>query len=146
AGGAFACLAVVPLLNTLGGPNAVICAALAMALAAGIWAETKVQRKVAMAMVALLIALIGANHSERLIDVVYAKGSLDGYVFDEFARWNAISRVEVANRDEHEKWAEIDADANTLIVNADPQDPKAITYVKTWAPASAIPNALRPRG
>lgn len=146
AGGAFACLAVVPLLNRLGAPNAVICAALAMALAAGTWAGSKIQRRVAIALVVLLAALVGANRSERLIDVVYAKGSLDGYLFDEFARWNAISRVEVPNRDGRQKWAEIDADANTLIVNADPQDPKAISYVETWAPASAIPNLLRPRG
>lgn len=145
-GGAFACLAVVPLLNTLGGPNVVVCAALAMALAAGIWADTKVQRKVSIAMVALLIALIAANHSQRLIDVVYAKGSSDGYLFDEFARWNAISRVEVLSWDGPDKWASIDAVAATLIVNADPQDPKSISYVKKWAPSSGIPNVLRPTG
>lgn len=145
-GGAFACLAVVPLLNTLGGPNAVVCAALAMALAAGIWADSKVLRKVSIAMVVLLMALIAANHSQRLVDVVYAKGSSDGYLFDEFARWNAISRVEVQSRDGHDKWAEIDADAATLLVNADPQDPKAISYVKKWAPTSAMVSLLRPAG
>lgn len=145
-GGALACLAVVPLLNTLGGPNTVVCAALTMALAAGIWADTKVQRRVSIALVVLLMALVAANRSQRLIDVVYAKGSLDGYVFDEFARWNAISRVEVQSRDGHDKWADIDADAATLLVNADPQDPKAISYVKKWAPSSAIPSLLRPTG
>src|SRR5207237_1647379 len=36
-GGAAACLAVVPLLNAVGGPNAVVFAALAMACAAAIW-------------------------------------------------------------------------------------------------------------
>jgi hypothetical protein len=146
AGGALACLVVVPLLNTLGGPNAVVCAALAIAWAAGIWADTKMQRKVSLAMVGLLIALIAANHSQRLIDVVYAKGSSDGYLFDEFARWNAISRVEVLSRDGQAKWATIDADAATLLVNADPQDPKSISYVKKWAPSSGIPSLLRPTG
>src|SRR4029077_9426574 len=131
AGGALACLMAVPLLNTLGGPNAVVCAALVMALAAGVWADTRMWRKVSIAMVVLLMALIAANRSQRLIDVVYAKGSLDGYLFSEFARWNAISRVQVSTRGGLEKWAEIDADANTLIVNADPQDPKTISYVKT---------------
>jgi hypothetical protein len=146
AGGAFACLAVVPLLNTLGAPNVVVGAALAIALAAGIWADTKMPRNVSIAMVGLLIALIAANHSQRLIDVVYAKGSSDGYLFDEFARWNAISRVEVLSRDGHNTWATIDADAATLLVNADPQDPKSISYVKKWAPSSGIPNLLRPTG
>jgi len=146
AGGALACLMAVPLLNTLGGPNAVVCAALVMALAAGVWADTRMWRKVSIAMVVLLMALIAANRSQRLIDVVYAKGSLDGYLFSEFARWNAISRVQVSTRGGLEKWAEIDADANTLIVNADPQDPKTISYVKTRTPASAIPSLLRPSG
>src|SRR6201998_338842 len=40
AGGALSCLALVPLLNWLGGPNAVIFAALAMAGAAVIWADS----------------------------------------------------------------------------------------------------------
>jgi hypothetical protein len=145
-GGAFACLAVVPLLNKLGGPNVVICAALAMALAAGIWADTKLRLTVSTAMVVLLISLIAANHSQRLIDVVYAKGSSDGYLLGEFAQWNAISRVEVHSWDGRDKWANIDADAATLIVNADPQDPKSISYVKKWAPSSGIPSLLRPTG
>ena len=119
-GGAFACLAIVPLLNSLGAPNAVFFAALAMALAAGIWAETKPQRRISVAMVALFIALIAVNHSERRIDVVYAKGSEDGYLLDEFAQWNAISRVEVDSFDGLNKRASIDADASTLIVSADP--------------------------
>lgn len=145
-GGALACLAVVPLLNKVGGPNAVICASMAMALAAGIWADTKLQRRVSIAMVALLIVLIGANHSQGLIDVVYAKGSSDGYLFDEFSQWNAISRVEVRSMDGSNKWADIDADAATLVVNADPQDPEAVSYVKKWAPSFGIPSLLRPKG
>jgi predicted membrane-bound spermidine synthase len=145
-GGAFACLAIVPLLNSLGAPNAVFFAALAMALAAGIWAETKPQRRISVAMVALFIALIAVNHSERRIDVVYAKGNEDGYLLDEFAQWNAISRVEVDSFDGLNKRASIDADASTLIVSADPQDPNTIPYVKRWAPSSAIPSLLRPTG
>ena len=145
-GGALACLAVVPLLNTLGGPNTALCAAVAMALAAGVWANTTLRRRSSITMVMLLIMLVAANRSERLIDVVYAKGSLNGYLFSEFARWNAISRVQVTTRGGLEKWAEIDADANTLIVNADPQVSNSISYVKLRTPASAIPSLLRPRG
>jgi hypothetical protein len=145
-GGAFGCLAVVPLLNTLGGPSAVICAALALALAAGIWADTKIQRKISIGLVLLLIALVVSNHSQRAIDVVYAKGSFVQQSSVEFARWNALSRVEVFNWAENGKWANIDADASTLIVSADPRDPESVSYVKKWAPSSAIPNLLRPKG
>ena len=40
-GGALACLAVVPLLNWLGGPNAILVAGIALAAAAMIWAESR---------------------------------------------------------------------------------------------------------
>src|SRR5258706_10386504 len=38
-GGSLACLAIVPLLNWLGGPNAIVFAALAMAAAAVLWSQ-----------------------------------------------------------------------------------------------------------
>jgi hypothetical protein len=40
-GGALACLAVVPLLNWIGGPNTVLFAGMLMALASAVWASTK---------------------------------------------------------------------------------------------------------
>src|SRR5208283_5180848 len=43
-GGAMACLAVVPLLNWLGGPNAILVASVALAFAAMIWAEARTMR------------------------------------------------------------------------------------------------------
>src|SRR6266852_2587899 len=45
AGGALACLAIVPLLNWLGGPNTVLFAGLVMALAGGVWAVSVAVRK-----------------------------------------------------------------------------------------------------
>ncbi len=146
-GGSLACLAVVPFLNKLGGPNAVLCAALATALAAVIWADTKVHLTVSMAMVVLLMSLLAANHSQTFIDVVFEKGTKDRYLFGEFAKWNAISRVEVRGGwDDREKWADIDADASTLIPSADPGDPKSISYVEKWAPSSTMLDVLRPTG
>ncbi len=146
-GGSLACLAVVPFLNKLGGPNAVLCAALATALAAVIWADTKVHLTVSMAIVVLLMSLLAANHSQTFIDVVFEKGTKDRYLFGEFAKWNAISRVEVRGGwDEHDKWADIDADASTLIASADPGDPKSISYVEKWAPSSTMLDVLRPTG
>src|SRR5579859_5662536 len=73
-GGALACLAVVPLLNWLGGPNAILMSAIALATAAVLWAETGFARRNATLLALALIVLTAANYSGRLIDVVYAKG------------------------------------------------------------------------
>src|SRR3984957_3358728 len=73
-GGALACLAVVPLLNWVGGPNVVLVAGATMAAAATIWAEHRSLRRNAALLMFAMLALIAANYSGRLIDVVYAKG------------------------------------------------------------------------
>src|ERR1700740_108910 len=49
-GGAAACLAIVPLLNWIGGPNTILFAAMAMAVAAGIWSSRSGVRKIATAL------------------------------------------------------------------------------------------------
>ena len=118
AGGALACLAVVPLLNWLGGPNAILFAGAVAATAAIIWATPGNAKKLAFGIGGLLLMLIAANYSGRLIDVVYAKGIFRDASWVEFARWNAISRVEV-DRQGGAKAVVIDADASTYIMNAD---------------------------
>src|SRR5271169_883272 len=94
-GGALACLAIVPLLNWLGGPNTVLFAAAMAAIAGAVWATTGATRKVTAGIVFALLLVIAANHSGRWADVIYAKGKLRDA--SEFARWNAISRIEVDN-------------------------------------------------
>src|SRR6185437_5923413 len=106
-GGASACILLVPLLNVLGGPNAVLCSAVLMAIAAAVWSETRAMRAVALAIVIAYLALIAANHNGRLIDIIYAKGARRSGV--EFARWNALSRVEV-DQVGQSKYVVIDAD------------------------------------
>src|SRR5437660_8446561 len=66
AGGASACLAVVPLLNLIGAPNALLFAAFAMALAGAIWADRKRPRALGLALAAVFAVLIAANHSGKL--------------------------------------------------------------------------------
>ena len=145
-GGALACLAVVPLLNWLGGPNAILVASVALAFAAMIWAEARAWRRNAAWLALALAVLIAANYSGRLIDVVYAKGMFRDPAWVEFARWNAISRVEV----DRQGWAKaivIDADANTYIMNADLAHIKGTDW--EWNLMSRPPslaNVLRPRG
>ncbi|HLJ87163.1 MAG TPA: hypothetical protein VKZ53_10090 [Candidatus Angelobacter sp.] len=178
-GGALACLAVVPLLNILGAPNALLFSCLVMAIGAALWssidapstentAHLKVEqsriRMAAIITAAGFAVLMAANHSGRLVDVVYAKGIFRDSKWVEFAQWNAISRIEVNNQN-GARYVVIDADATSAIMNADPghwdqeqnQNP---TPVFTGLPehssfnwkkslmsaAPAVANVLRPHG
>jgi spermidine synthase len=145
-GGALACLAIVPLLNGVGGPNVILVAAAVMAAAGFIWAEFRPTRRNAAALALALVALIGANHSSRLIDVVYAKGMFRDPAWVEFARWNALSRVEV-DRQGQAKAIVIDADASTYIMNADVSQWHRTEWEHDLMSAPpALANVLRPRG
>jgi spermidine synthase len=145
-GGALACLAIVPLLNWFGGPNVVLFAGTTMAAAGAIWTDQRSVRRNAVLLMLALLAVIGGNYSGRLIDVVYAKGMFRDPAQVEFARWNALSRVEV----DRKGWAKvvvIDADANTYIMNADVSrwhDTEWEADLMSAPPALA--NVLRPRG
>jgi spermidine synthase len=146
AGGALACLAIVPLLNWIGGPNTILAAAVVMAAAAMVWAGSPNTRKVAAAVAALFVVLIAANHSNRLIDVVYAKGMFRDPTWVEFSRWNALSRVEV-DRQGQAKTIVIDADASTYIMNCDLTHWRGSEWEHNLMSAPpALANVLRPRG
>ena len=145
-GGAMACLAIVPLLNWVGGPNVILVAAIAMAAAGIIWTANPFVRRIAGVLALALAALVAANHSGKLIDVVYAKGMFRDPAWVEFARWNALSRVEV-DRQGQAKAVVIDADASTYIMNAD----LARWHDTEWeydlmSAPPAMANVLRPHG
>ncbi len=145
-GGALACLALVPLLNWIGGPNVIVFAGAAMAAAAAIWAGSRPVRRNAGVLALALLVLIGANYSGRLIDVVYAKGMFRDPAQVEFARWNALSRVEV-DRKNGAKVVVIDADANTYIMNADLAHWHDTEWERDLMSAPpALANVLRPHG
>ena len=145
-GGALACLAVVPLLNGLGGPNTIIFSAIALGVAGAIWAEGRSSRRQSVAIAAVLSLLIAANYSGRLIDVVYAKGMFRDPAWVEFARWNALSRVEV-DRQGQAKAVVIDADASTYIMNADLSHWQGTEWEHNlMAAPPALANVLRPHG
>ncbi len=141
-GGALACLALVPLLNFIGGPNTVLFAAVAVSAAGIAWAEPGVRRIPATVTVALLV-LIAVNFRGKLIDIVYAKGMKRDTPL--FAKWNALSRVEVDDVN-GARAIVIDADANTYIMNTDPHrwDPKY--QHNLMSAASSLANVLRPDG
>ena len=157
-GGALACLAVVPLLNGIGGPNAILFSALVMAAAAMIWQRGPVlakrqdgrgrpslHRLFPLLAGTMLVLLIVVNHSGRLIDVIYAKGMFRDRSWVEFAKWNAISRVEV-DRQGDAKVVVIDADASTYIMNTDPHHWGAGWEKDLMSAPAALTNVLRPHG
>lgn len=145
-GGALACLAIVPLLNWLGGPNAILVAGIALAGAAMLWADTRRARKQAGFLAAALVLLTLGNYSGRLIDIVYAKGKFRDPAWVEFARWNALSRVEVDNQGQA-KVIVIDADASTYIMNADVSRWHETAWERALMSAPpALANVLRPHG
>ncbi|HMG99824.1 MAG TPA: hypothetical protein VK555_00355 [Terriglobales bacterium] len=145
-GGALACVGIVPLLNFLGGPNTILFAALIAAVAGSVWATAANVRRVTLTLASVLLGLIAANHSGKLMDVVYAKGAFRDPKMVEFARWNAISRVEV-DRQDNAKVIVIDADANTFIMNSDPKRWQGTAWQKNLMSAPpALVNVLRPHG
>jgi hypothetical protein len=162
AGGATACLAVVPLLNVIGAPNALLLASACMAVAATLWADQIKLRRAAYSLAALFVLLIAANYSGKIIDVIYAKGVYRDPKWIEYSRWNAISRIEV---DTHlgGRYVVIDADATTAIMNVDPahwEQNASATPMYTGLPetsgfnwkkslmsaAPSVANVLRPHG
>jgi hypothetical protein len=146
-GGAFACLAVVPLLNWIGGPNAIVFAGMTMAIAAVIWSRSSRTRNPSAVLAGVLLLLIAINHDGRSIDVIYAKGMFRDQSWVEFARWNAISRVEVDNQGKGGKAIVIDADASTYIMNVDPHSWQGTDWQKNLMSAPpALANVLRPHG
>lgn len=143
-GGALACLFTVPALNWLGGPNAILCSALALAIAAALWSDKLRMRNVGLALGAIFVALIALNLHGRLFDIIYAKGMYRNPKYIQYSKWNAISRVEVDNQGGAPVIV-IDADATTYIPHPDPND------VEKWEPGlmAAVPgvvNVVRPTG
>ncbi|HEV2689980.1 MAG TPA: hypothetical protein VGV35_15580, partial [Bryobacteraceae bacterium] len=83
----------------------------------------------------------------RLIDVIYAKGIFRDKSWVEFARWNAISRVEVDRQGDGGKAIVIDADASTYIMGVDPHAWQGTPWQKNlMASPPALANVLRPHG
>ncbi len=145
AGGALACLAIVPLLNWLGGPNTVFFTGVCMAAAGTIWAVDRKARRSAAGRALFILVMIAVNYSGKLFDIVYAKGGFRDSAWVEFARWNAISRVEVDSQGKG-KAIVIDADASTYLMNVDPKHWQGGWERNLMSAPPALANVLRPHG
>src|SRR6185437_8942047 len=128
-----------------GGPNAVLFSALVAAIAALVWAPNIAMKKRTGTLAVFVLLVIGLNHSGKVADIVWAKGIRRQNV--EFARWNAISRVEVDRQQDGARIVVIDADANTFIMNADPRQWDGSEWQRRlMSSPPAMVNVLSPRG
>jgi hypothetical protein len=144
-GGAAACLAVVPLLNWIGAPNSILFAGLIAGVNAAVWSVSPRLRKLSLGLAGILTVLIALNASDRLMDVIWAKGVRRNNV--EFSRWNAISRVDVLRNDDGGRVIKIDADAGTHIMSADLSKWQGSEWQRHFmSEPPAVVNALRPHG
>ncbi len=144
-GGAIACLAVVPLLNWIGAPNSILFSGLVSAITAVIWSVSGRVGKIGLGLAAMLALLIALNASNRLIDVIWAKGIQRKNV--EFSRWNAISRVDVLRNEDGGRVIKIDADAGTHIMSADLSKWQGSEWQHhLMSEPPAVVNGLRPHG
>ncbi len=121
-GGSLGCLLFVPVMATLGGPNAVLTVALLWAVTAVVWAASSRSLKVfagSFVLCAAIVALIGVNRDGAIFDVRFMRGKPVG---DElFVRWNSFSRVSVQRDDNNPDrlWILIDGGAGTWLSDSD---------------------------
>jgi len=119
-GAALGGLLVLPALDRLGAPNAVLLAAVLAGLSACLlgWATGAARSRLVVGSLATLALafLLATNLAGDLLDLRYAKGASTGGEI--YARWNAISRVCVhPGGDAY--WIRIDCDAATVVPRID---------------------------
>ena len=103
AGAAAGCLLLIPLLETIGAPGAVLGAALLGSVAAVLFQPPAGRALVGSAAGVLAVSILGANASRpALFDVTGTKGHREDRVL--FSRWNSFSRVAVYDRG-HGDWS-----------------------------------------
>ena len=119
-GAAAGCLLLVPLLNHLGGPAAVLAAAIFLAVSSALWfshSGSTTGRAAAGALALALVALIVVNSKWAILDVRFAKG--EKLTAARLVKWNSFSRVALEQDKAGKARIVIDADAATEIADAD---------------------------
>jgi len=146
-GAAAGCLLVIPFLNVMGGPGAILGAAVLLAAAAGVWfglAGAWAGRVVATAVALALVGLIVVNQSTRLIDVSAAKGR--DLRQESFVQWNSFSRVSVAQAGGADPLILVDAAWSSRIPAFDPLQLGPEEKERLLRQGSGYSYRLRPAG
>lgn len=122
AGAACGCLLVIPLLNLLGGPQAML--AIAVLAAAAGWLLVPVGSSKAVYILPLLLVVplgtsLTLDPSTPWLKIHYVKGRDEGEAL--FTKWNSSSRITVVQVDHDRKntWIIMDGDAGTLLPDFD---------------------------
>lgn len=117
AGAACGCLLIIPLLNLLGGPQAML--AIAGFAACGCWllARSSQHRWFPAFLVAPIAGFLLYSPNHPWLKIHYVKGRDEGEAL--FSKWNPSSRITVVqvNRDPKNTWIIMDGDAGTLLPN-----------------------------
>ena len=93
-GAAAGCLLLVPMLNTMGGPNTVLATSVLYAVSAALWfglGRNAAMRKAAIGLAFGMAIMVAVNSQTNWVDVRYAKGR--ELPHERFVKWNSFSRV-----------------------------------------------------
>jgi hypothetical protein len=134
---------LIKFLDSFGGPNTMIAAAVFYGVAAAIWfnlAGSNGRRAAAVAMSLLLVGLMVVNFKSHLLDIRYAKGQ--PLPQERFVAWNSFSRVGVHFQG---IWSiVIDADAATGIASFDWDHLTDADRYKLTHEGPGVPYLVRP--
>lgn len=123
AGAACGCLLVIPLLNHLGGPQAMLSVSALVCLACWLFPgsvrKTASWRWVPLLVLVPVLVVLTQFPDHPLLKIKYVKGRNEGEPL--FSKWNSFSRITVVqvNRDAQNTWIIMDGDAGTLLPNFD---------------------------
>ena len=119
-GAAVGCFALVALLETVGGPNTVVCVSILFTAAGAIWFSLegmRFGRIVSVALGLFFAMLVVGNMKFHFLEVTYAKGQK---LHAGESWWNSISRIGLSyEEDVKGNMIYIDADASTEIAKFD---------------------------
>ena len=146
-GAATGCLALIPLLDIIGAPGAVLASAVLSASASAVWfglAKTVRGRAFGVALALALVALITYNKQSHVLDLRTAKGAeLRG---EHFVQWNSFSRIAVKDDPGGGQIVAIDADATTGISQFDIDHLTPAEHAQLSAEGPGFVYCIRPGG
>jgi hypothetical protein len=146
-GAAMGCLLLIPLLDIIGAPGAVLASAVLSASASAVWfglAKTVRGRAFGVALALALVGLVTYNKQAHILDLRTAKGAeLRG---EHFVQWNSLSRIAVKDDPGGGQMVAIDADETTGISQFDIDHLTPDEHVKLSAEGPGFVYCIRPGG